>query len=159
MNRFKAILLGVMLATVIPSADGADVAIVVNKENPVENFSLKQLTAVFEMTSKDWKNWKGHKKIYLVLMESGEMEHDVMLKKVYRKSDTALTKFWKRLRFTQNGDPPKKRWKSSREVKIIVSRNLQTIGYINAEEADDSVKVIRIDGLLPGEEGYPLKRD
>jgi hypothetical protein len=36
--------------------------------------------------------------------------------------------------------------------------NLQgAIGYVRADEVDASVKVLRVDGLAPGDSGYRLK--
>jgi len=32
------------------------------------------------------------------------------------------------------------------------------IGYVRADEVDDTVKVLRIDDRLPGEAKYPLRR-
>jgi hypothetical protein len=32
------------------------------------------------------------------------------------------------------------------------------VGYVAADETDDTVKVLRIDGLLPGDPRYPLRR-
>jgi hypothetical protein len=33
------------------------------------------------------------------------------------------------------------------------------IGYARASEVDSTVKVLRVDGLLPGEDGYGLEVD
>jgi hypothetical protein len=31
------------------------------------------------------------------------------------------------------------------------------MGYLRASDVDDSVKVVRVNGLLPEEDGYPLR--
>ncbi|HST09884.1 MAG TPA: hypothetical protein VLL05_05880 [Terriglobales bacterium] len=43
------------------------------------------------------------------------------------------------------------------EVKKFVTSTPGALGYLRASDVDDSVKVIRINGLLPGDDGYPLR--
>lgn len=43
------------------------------------------------------------------------------------------------------------------DVKRFVSGTPGAVGYMRASDVDDSVKVLRIDGLLPGDDGYPLR--
>jgi ABC-type phosphate transport system substrate-binding protein len=45
---------------------------------------------------------------------------------------------------------------SNQSVKAFVRQVPNAVGYIDAAYADDSVKVLRIDGKLPGETGYKL---
>ena len=39
-----------------------------------------------------------------------------------------------------------------------VATTAGAVGYVDAVMADASVKVLRIEGKLPGEPGYPLSR-
>ncbi len=155
MGRLNAILVGVLFAAMTQGILGAEIAIVVNKENPIDEISLKDLTAIFEMKR---QKWTGSEQIYLVLLKSGQAENDVVLDKIYQRSDAAMIKFWKRMQFNGLGKIPKK-WSSSADAKIVVSKVQQSIGYIDAAEVDDSVKVLSVDGLMPGDDGYLLKQD
>jgi hypothetical protein len=31
------------------------------------------------------------------------------------------------------------------------------VGYLRASDVDDSVKVVRVNGLLPDDDGYPMR--
>jgi ABC-type phosphate transport system substrate-binding protein len=155
MNNVKAILIGLLLATGTQCLLGAEIAVVVNKDNPVDDVSLKELTAIFELKK---QNWRGSEQIYLVLLKSGQVESDIVLDKVYRRSDAAMIKFWKNIQFNGLGKIPKK-WSSSADAKIVVSKVPKSIGYIDASEVDDTVKVLSVDGLFPGDDDYLLKQD
>jgi hypothetical protein len=39
--------------------------------------------------------------------------------------------------------------------KFVVST--PSTGYLRASDVDGSVKVVRVNGLLPGDDGYPLR--
>ena len=42
-------------------------------------------------------------------------------------------------------------------LRKVVSRLPGAISYVRADEVDDSVQVLRIDGKVPSDPGYPLK--
>lgn len=152
MNRPTAILMLFMLVALLHPVRGEEVAIIVNKSNSIDEISLKELKNIFDMNQ---QNWEGRQRIYLVLLKSGESENDVMLKKVYQRTHTGQVKYWKKIQFNGIGKIPKK-WNSASEAKQVVQKLDKAIGYINVGEVDDSIKVLRVDGLLPGEKGYPL---
>jgi ABC-type phosphate transport system substrate-binding protein len=155
MNSLKAILLGVLFALGAHGTQGAEIAIVVNKENAIDDLSMKDLKAIFEMTM---QNWKGRDRIQLVLLKSEEMATEIVQKKIYNRSDTAMVMFWRNIQFNSVAKIPRK-WNSSFEVKKVVSKRENSIGYIDADDVDDSVKILSVGGLLPGDEGYPLSQD
>jgi hypothetical protein len=43
------------------------------------------------------------------------------------------------------------------DVKKFVVSTPGALGYLRASDVDDSVKVVRVNGLLPGDDGYPLR--
>jgi hypothetical protein len=43
------------------------------------------------------------------------------------------------------------------DVKKFVVSTPGAMGYLRASDVDDSVKVVRVNGLLPEEDGYPLR--
>jgi hypothetical protein len=46
---------------------------------------------------------------------------------------------------------------STPDVIKFISYVPGAIGYVRADEVDASVKVLRVDGLAPGEPGYKIK--
>jgi hypothetical protein len=42
------------------------------------------------------------------------------------------------------------------DVRKYVASTPGAIGYLRASDVDASLKIVRINGLLPGDDGYPL---
>jgi ABC-type phosphate transport system substrate-binding protein len=62
-------------------------------------------------------------------------------KKVLEKEPAQVQAIWSKIAFTGKGKPPKE-YKSSADIKKVVSENLNAIGYIEKAAVDDTVKVI-----------------
>ena len=62
-------------------------------------------------------------------------------KKVLEKEPSQVKAIWSKIVFSGKGKAPKE-YKSSAEVKKVVSENPNAIGYIEKSAADDSVKVV-----------------
>lgn len=58
-----------------------------------------------------------------------------------KKNDQQIKAYWAQLLFTGKGTPPKA-VDSSVEIKKLLSDNPALIGYIDAEDVDDNVKVV-----------------
>ena len=158
MKRVPPILVLVLALTAGGSfaAHAAELAIVVNTNNPVDGQSLRELRAVFEQQRQFWKTGE---RIHLLLQESGRPEKQVMLSVVYDRGDEELKKFWL-MRIFKGEIPAMPTTLSSNEaVKRFVNQVPNAIGFIDAATVDDSVKILRIDGKLPGDPDYALKID
>jgi ABC-type phosphate transport system substrate-binding protein len=142
-----------LLLLAVPTAHGADLAIVVNPQNAVDNLSAAELQ---RMAHLEVQRWRGGGRIYLILLESGTPEKRVLLRRLYRMSDSELKQFWLGKLYRGEIASYPRVVASSAAVKRIVAQAPNALGFIAAEEADDSVKVLRVDGRRPGEPGYFL---
>ncbi|MBV1877636.1 MAG: phosphate ABC transporter substrate-binding protein [Pseudomonadales bacterium] len=61
-------------------------------------------------------------------------------KQALNKTSAQLKAYWSKLVFTGKGTPPRE--VDSGEMKSLISANPNLIGYIDAAQADDSVRVI-----------------
>jgi ABC-type phosphate transport system substrate-binding protein len=152
----SAFLLLVLWIFVPFEAGATDLAIVVNPENPVEELSLKYLARIFRLEK---QYWEGAKRIYLVLRESGSVEKEIALKTIYNMSDEALKKLWLYKVYREEIPSFPKVVNSNETVIRFVSQLSNAVGFIDASRLDRRVKVLRIEGRLPGEKGYPLSDD
>jgi len=135
---------------------GMDVAIIVNKDNPINELSFRELTAIFELQQ---QFWKGGDKVRVIMQKAGRPEKNVMLKSVYHRTDESLNKYWLiRMFKAEIADLPEIE-ASNERVKQEVSKQVDAIGFIDASKVDDTVKVLKIDGLLPGAEKYRVKSE
>jgi phosphate transport system substrate-binding protein len=150
-----ASLVGPMPQTRVQAAHPKEgLAIVVNRENPVENLSMAELRTVFLGERSHWPNGR---RITLVMMEPGQPERDTMLRDVCRMSEPDLRRRYLQGLLTGEVLVSPKTLANPLGVRKFVFNVPGAIGYLRPEDIDDSVKVIRIDGHLPGDAEYPLK--
>lgn len=153
----KRLLVGLVALIAVETGAFADkstnLAIVVNKANSTESLSIAELKQIFLA---DRIRWADGKKVVLVGREAGQPEHDAVLKWIYGMSEGEFKRFFIQATFTGKTQTPPKMFGSSAALKGAVGSVAGAVGYARASEADDSVKVLKIDGKLPGEAGYPL---
>jgi ABC-type phosphate transport system substrate-binding protein len=151
MSLPRALLVAWLLGPLTAAA--ADVAVVVNPANPESDLTVVELARIFRL---DRQHWPEGGRIYLVLRESGAPPKDVVLRRLYRMDDVELKQFWLGKLYRGEIAAFPRVVSSDILVKRIVSHAPNAIGFIDAGELDDDVKVLRIAGLLPGESGYLL---
>jgi len=134
---------------------GQPIAIVVNKNNPIEDISPRELTKIFK---KEKLFWPDSTKIYVILREAGSEEKDVALKTIYKMNNQQLKKFWITQIFREEITAFPKVLRSDASIKRFIKTVPNAIGFINANSIDQSVKVLKIDGKLPNETGYIIKK-
>jgi phosphate transport system substrate-binding protein len=143
----------ILLPSVISSAQAGDVAVIVNNDNPIQTIGFQELAKIFKIEKKFWDNGE---KIYLVLRETGSPEKSVILKQIYKTDDPGLKTLWLSKIYREEITSFPKTLNSNEAVIRFVRQVPNAIGFIDAALIDDRVKVLRIDGLLPGEKDYPL---
>jgi phosphate transport system substrate-binding protein len=128
--------------------------IIVNRENPIENMSMSELRTVFLGERSHWSNGR---RITLVMMETGQPERDVVVRDVCRMSESDFRRRFLQGLLTGEVLVSPKTLATPVGVRKFVFNVPGAVGYLRPEDVDDSVKVIRIDGRLPGDAEYPLK--
>ena len=129
-------------------------AIVVNHKNLTDNVAFWQLYQIF---SEEKKWWSSRRRVTLVAMPRGTAERQTVLRVIHRMNDGDLDKyfFWSVYRGEFPSYPTT--LATPVEVRKFVSNTPGAIGYLRASDVDNSVKVVRVNGLLPGDDGYPLR--
>jgi phosphate transport system substrate-binding protein len=131
-----------------------DLAIIVNKSNPVDELSLADLRKIFLAERSRWPNGR---KVTVVMREQGRQERAAVLKLIYRMREQDFNRHFLNIRFTgENLEEPKLLASADGMIKFVFNVP-GAIGYARASEVDSTVKVLRIDGLAPGQPGYKLK--
>ena len=117
----------------------ADVVVIVNPSNSVSELDDKWLSAIF--LGKRTKFPDGSSAVPIE-QQPGTSARDKFNEKILEKNEGQLRAYWSQRIFTGKGQPPKT-VNGSADVKKLVSENPVFIGYIDASEIDDTVKVIR----------------
>jgi hypothetical protein len=92
------------------------------------------------------------------MREPGGPERTTVLRLIYDMNEKDFNSYFlgKKFRGEILEEP---RLRSSTPDMIKTISNLPgAIGYVRADEVDASIKVIRVDGLAPGDAGYKLKQ-
>ena len=131
-----------------------DLAIIVNKTNPVEAMTLAELRDVFLAERSRWPNGR---KVTITMLDIGNPERDVVLRTIYRMREADFNRSFLRARFAGETTEEPKLLASPTNMVRFVFNAPGAIGYVRASSLDGSVKVLRIDGRAPGEPGYRIR--
>lgn len=126
----------VLLCTV-SSFVAAEVAIIVNPQN-TDTISKDEIQKIYLAKV---KTFPGGKIAIPFDQTEGSETRIEFVSKVIEKDEAQLKSYWSRLIFTGKGVPPKI-LSNDAEVKELVSRNADAIGFIDSASIDDSVRVI-----------------
>jgi ABC-type phosphate transport system substrate-binding protein len=136
-----------------PAADEC-LAILVNRSNPVENLSFAELRKVF---LGEQNHWSDGRRITLVMLESGKPERQVVLSLIYRMEDKDFNAYFLHHVFTGDVHAAPTTLTTPAEVLKFVSNVQGAIGYLRTTAVDDSVKIVRVDSVLPCEKDYTIR--
>jgi ABC-type phosphate transport system substrate-binding protein len=131
-------------------------AIVVNRSNPIDNLSFGELRKIFLGERSHWPN--GHR-IAVVMLNYGQPERQTVLRLIYRMDEDGYQDHVLRGMFRGDVFVAPKTLASPEILRKFVFNAPGAIGFLRASDVDDSVKVVRIDGLRPEEENYRLPID
>ena len=136
-----------------PPARAEWLAVVVHKSNPIDNVSLEDLR---NLCVAERKHWDSGRKITVALCEPGQPERECALRTVFRMKENEVTRFFLQGTFTGEVGAAPKQLATAAGVRRFVFNVPGAIGFVRASELDDTVKLVRVNGLAPGEAGYPL---
>lgn len=131
-----------------------DLAIIVGENSPLENVTSEELAKIFRA-----EKAKGPDGVRFVLTtrETGSAERGAALAQIYKMEEGEYSKYFLQATFTGLVQSAPRAMNGSGTVKQFVAVTPGAIGYLRASDADDSVKVLKVDGKSPGEAGYGLK--
>ena len=131
------------------TARETDIAVVVHPDTPISDLSLSEVSKVL----------LGEPQYSVVLLIRAPVarERDVVLRVIYQMSEAQFKQYWVAKIFrAEIASPP----------KIVYSNDLQSdlvtampgaIAFVDARNVRPGLKVLRVDGHLPGERDYPLR--
>ncbi len=115
----------------------ADVAIIVHPSNTSE-LTVSDISKIYFGKRKSFPS--GEQVIAINLTE-GTAVRDQFNREVLGKSDQQLKAYWSKLVFTGKGVPPNEVTKDATVISLV-SSNPSMIGYVDASNVTDAVKVI-----------------
>lgn len=130
------------------------VAIVVHPETAITDLTLDELREIFLA---EQLYWPDKSRIVLLVRAPAAYERTFVLDRIYRMSEADFRGYWIKKMFRAE-IPSGPRVVFSNNMAIgLVTAIPGSIAFMLASDVTPDVKVVRIDGKLPSEEGYPLR--
>jgi len=145
-------LLAFCLAT--GAAWAADVAVVVHPNVPVNDLSLQQVRKIL---LGDQQFWNPQLRVTLLIRAPVARERDVVLKTIYQMSEAQFRQYWISKVFRAEASTGPKIVYSNEMAAELASGIPGSIAFVDAAQVPKGLKVLKVNSLLPGERGYPLR--
>jgi ABC-type phosphate transport system substrate-binding protein len=144
-----------LLQSLIAQSGGdVDVAVVVHSDTPVSNLTLAEVRKVF---LGDRQYWSTDVPVVLLIRAPVARERNVVLKVIYQMSESQFKQYWIAKIFRAETATAPKVVYSNDMANELVTAIPGAIAFIDARDVRPGTKVIRVDGRLPKEQGYPLR--
>jgi hypothetical protein len=131
-----------------------DVAVVVHPDTPISNLSMSEVRKVF---LGDRQYWSTNIPVVLMIRAPVARERDVVLKIIYQMSESQFKQYWIAKIFRAESASAPKVVYSNDMANQLVTAIPGAIAFIDSKDVKPGSKVVRVDGRLPGEPGYPLR--
>ena len=152
-----AVMIGIslLLSSAVRAADpGGDVAVVVNPGVPVNDLSFAE---VRKLLLGDRQFWNSSLRVTLLIRAPVAPERDVVLKTVYQMTEAQFRQYWIAKVFRAEAASGPKIVYSNEEATEMAATVPGSIAFVAASKVPKGLKVLKIDGHLPGEPGYKLR--
>lgn len=130
------------------------VAIVVHDGTHIDDISLDQLRRIFLAEQQFWSD---RSRITLLVRAPGAYEREFVLERIYQMNENQFRKYWIAKMFRAEVPSGPRIVFSTNMALELVTAIPGSITFMNASDIGETVKVVRVDGLLPSDDGYPLK--
>ncbi|HHT9106893.1 MAG TPA: hypothetical protein ACFYD7_13635 [Candidatus Wujingus californicus] len=134
----------------------ANIAVIVNKTNPVSDISYNELKQILEAKNQYWDNGE---KITLIFKLITSNETRTLIDMVYKIKYEDFYKYWFWKMYKNEIMEFPKILNSSGTINILVSEISGAIAFIGVNEISKrgNIKILKINGKMPDEDGYPFK--
>jgi ABC-type phosphate transport system substrate-binding protein len=151
-----ALLFWSTLHTSPASAQGGtpgDLAIVAHPGTPVTQMTFTELRQVLKGEK---QYWTPDLPVVLFVRAPTSAERSAVLDVIYQMSEPQFKQYWIAKQFRAESATSPKNMRTNELTQQFVSSTAGAIGFMAAHDVKPGVKVLKIDGHLPGEAGYKL---
>jgi ABC-type phosphate transport system substrate-binding protein len=131
----------------------AATAVIVHPSTPVENLTFADIQRLF---LGDKQYWNRNMPVVLILRAPAARERQITLTRIYRMTESQFKQYWIARIFRAEATSTPKVVYSNQTINELVAGIPGAIALVREEDVQPGVKVIRVDGALPGEPKYPL---
>jgi hypothetical protein len=132
----------------------ADIAVVVNADTPVTDLSLSEVRKVL---LGERQYWNSKLPVVLLIRAPVARERDVVLRVIYQMSEAQFKQYWVAKIFrAEAASPPRIVYSNDMQYELLTALP-GAIAFVDSRNVRPGVKVLRVDGHLPGDKDYPLR--
>jgi ABC-type phosphate transport system substrate-binding protein len=131
-----------------------DLAIVVRPEVSVDNLSFSELR---KLLLGNRQFWTSNLRVTLLIRAPGTREREAVLKTIYQMSEAQFQQYWIAKVFREEATSGPRIVYSNEMASELVAAIPGAVAFVEASQVPKGLKVLKIDGHLPGEKGYPLR--
>jgi hypothetical protein len=128
--------------------------VAVHHDVPVDALTMAELRRI---VLGDREFWPGNVRVTLLMRAPVSHERDVILKTVCLMTEAQFRQHWISKVFRADTAVGPKIVYSPEMSVDLVNRIPGAITFVDAASASRTLKLVKIDGKLPGEPGYPLR--
>jgi len=154
MTNLHGILLVSALLLPLAAAAEDDLAVVVNKSNPVENLTKAQLRKI---VLGEQAAWSAGKKVTVLLRAPGQPDRVGVLRTVCGMGEDDFNQHLMQASFNGDSSNPPKVVATDEAIRTAVAAQPGAIGFLRAADVNDSVRTVTVDGVAAGQDGYKVK--
>ncbi len=133
---------------------GADIAVVVNADTPVTDLSLSEVRKVL---LGERQYWSSKLPVVLLIRAPAARERDVVLRVIYQMSEAQFKQYWVAKIFrAEAATPPRIVYSNDMQYELLTALP-GSIAFVDSRNMRAGVKILHVDGHLPGEKDYPLR--
>lgn len=150
-----AVALGALVA--VPAqvlGQGMAVAIVVHPDTEVDNLSFDELKSIFRGERQFWDDGR---RVTLLVRAPVAEERQLILDRIYEMDEDQFREYWIGKMFRAEVAAGPKLVYSADMARDLVTVIPGAITFVPVSDVSSESKVVRIDGLLPSDDGYPLR--
>ena len=151
MLRRVLTIVGAVLCLSLPSEARAQIVVVVNPRNPVRDLSLEELRRLYLGRTTTFRQNQP-----VMLLEQADTRR-AFYRAALGMNEARVKRHWIGIVFSGETAIPPRTIAGVEELKRTVAQNAGAIGFLDLAAADQSVKVLTINGLHPGDAAYPLR--
>jgi hypothetical protein len=138
----------------LPAAVSSDIAIVVRPDVPVDDMSFAELR---KLLLGDRQFWSSNLRVTLLVRAPGARERDVVLKTIYQMSEAQFRQYWIAKVFRAEAASGPRVVYSNEMAAELASAVPGAVAFVEATQVPKGLKIVKINGKLPGDKEYPLR--
>ena len=143
-----------LLRRPLPAAVSGDIAIVVRQDVPVDDMTFAE---VRKLLLGDRQFWSSNLRVTLLVRAPGAHEREVVLKTIYQMSEAQFRQYWIAKVFRAEAAAGPRVVYSNEMAAELTSAVPGAVAFVEATQVPKGLKIVKINGKLPGDKEYPLR--